>query len=1668
MPRVRLLQIAIVLAALVNSVLFRYDPTSAPNKAISNTDRSFIAVLGEDAANPNVTSVSAEAIDYPPKAVTETPQYFSSRDPDRGVRDHISTASDVTQSNGLVAPSVGSWPDLPVSTTQNTKSPTALSVSIAAGGFHTCALNAAGGVRCWGNNDDGQLGDGTAIDRLTPVDVVSLTSGITSIAAGGYHTCALTIAGGVKCWGRNDSGQLGNATTTDSLTPVDVNGLTSGVIAISAGHFHTCARLSGGSIKCWGNNSYGQLGDGTKANRLTPVDVNGLSSGVVLIVAGEWHTCALASGGSAKCWGNNGSGRLGDGTTIDRLTPVSVSGLASGVMAISAGYSHTCAVTNTGGAKCWGLNYSGQLGDGTTTDRLTPVSAAGLSNGLSFITAGGSHTCALTSAGREICWGDNSSGQLGDGTTINRITPTEVSSLLGSVVATVAGAEHTCALTASNGVKCWGGNRHGQLGNDFLAYRVAPVDVAGLVSGVTRLTAGRLHTCAATSLDGAKCWGWNNEGQLGDGTTTSRLTPVGIVGLTGGVAAFAAGSSHTCALATSGAVKCWGANGAGQLGDGTTTSRLIPVSVSGLNTGVIALTAGSGHTCALTSSGGVKCWGRNDYGQLGDGTTMNRLTPVDVSGLTSGVVEISAGYAHTCAVMSAGGIKCWGLNWFGQLGDGTTTSHYIPMDVVGLADSAIAVTALNNHATCALMIGGRVQCWGLNVYGQLGDGTTTDRLTPVNVSGLSAGIIAIAGGESHACALTSGGGVKCWGFNKYGQLGVGTTTDQLTPAAVIGLTSGVTAIAPGGFHTCALTNVGSVKCWGFNWEGELGNGIPAYSSTPVDVVGLNDDLYQAIDYLYTISSDRLDELGSASRGVADDGDYFRSAIGSDFAQLAFDVVLGFTGLAKDVSSATQDAVQLALPGIRTAGWSSLLNPLEGYDEAGYLFNAYIQNALQSGNWSGIPNLILQGGLKYYAAQFRDELAIELTKEGVQAAWHEIITHVDGLTAIASPALISETQMLTNGLTRQRLATIGAIPPIAYPILVDAYVDDLYKRAGASNTYINVLNRQATLLNGVRRAHEIKPLGGEALQFILKFVARTTAAAAFDGPGLYLVDLYDTSFSTATDLAKLGEDQRMYQNAAAWFSGASQVGTKIYSNATRGMNQLSKGAVPNTVDGTIGSISNFSVRCCLGIFEVASYSDVQVSNRSAPGAAPATFEVFTEYSYYGGVFGLTYMPIVVENIIQLAPGESGTVRIFYKDQALGGSPVPGTFVNFEVLGTNEAGTFYVGHAGTQWNSPTPVYVTSSSAKESMRYLSMLSNTPVVENPISTYVLGNQDTLTYEAQIWVTNPFTQNITTVVTQPITSGIQVISNTGTFSDTTITWSQVITPGQSLPLTFTFRFSGEPGSIATLPAAALQLSLPPTGQLVTTASYPVTFTAFLPVKSEGLWPGPIRSNTISTVPFTVTNLLSDASSPGTIQLQLAEVGRSTVYSQSYSFELAPSAVAAISFTLPVTIPVGRYLAIATLNYGSGKHIVYSELTYKGASQPRVRMRSEPSGWVYPDSTIHYSIQLTNTNGLTLTNLVMSSTIPLDSSLISNTISNGGSGTPTQVQWNIGALSPNEVITRAFSVKVHSNVLTGIDFKLLESDAWLQSDQTYAMLEDTAWNLVIHRRLYLPIVLRNN
>ncbi len=709
---------------------------------------------------------------------------------------------------------------------------------VAVGSAHSCAMTSDGGLKCWGDNSLGQLGDLYGQEHQGPVETVS--SGVVSVASGGFTSCAVTLTGSnvgaAVCWGDNSDGQLGDGKTTSRPYPWRVSGPGyPSPVAIAVGDRFACKLDAAGGVQCWGRNADGQLGNGTTASSTTPVPISALTRGVVAIAAGDDHACALTATGTVRCWGDNSRGQLGTGTTTSSTTPVQVTGLTAGVTALSAGHAHSCAVTAAGAAVCWGDNDSGEVGDGNpSNDAVAPTQVAGLTSGVADVTAGGEHTCALTVGGGVQCWGDNGSGQLGTGTaTQMQTTPVQVVGLAGGATAVATGPSHTCATLDSGGVSCWGSNWAGQLGNGENGQVTTPTQVSGLTSGVTAASAGQ-SACAV--VDGAlTCWGYGGHGELGVGTFADASTPTQVSGLTSGVTAVSSGI-HTCAVTAGGAVNCWGANFSGELGDGTTDDHLTPVQVSGLTSGATGVATGGAFSCAITAAGAVECWGDNGVGQLGDGTTAASTTPVQVSGLTSGVQAIAAGLDFACALTSVGAVTCWGDNVTGQLGDGSTTTSPAPVQVTGLTSGVTAIGAGIRHA-CAVTSAGAAVCWGANWEDQLGTGVSGgSTTTPAQVVGLTSGVTAVSAGRAHTCAVVSGG-LMCWGSGTSGQLGNGSSDGlQPFPVGVVGLTSGVTAVSAGDDNTCAIVS-GALKCWGSRAYGAIGNGTSTIVPTPVSVVG---------------------------------------------------------------------------------------------------------------------------------------------------------------------------------------------------------------------------------------------------------------------------------------------------------------------------------------------------------------------------------------------------------------------------------------------------------------------------------------------------------------------------------------------------------------------------------------------------------------------------------------------------------------------------------------------------------------------------------------------------------------------------------------------------------------------------------------------------------------
>ena len=387
------------------------------------------------------------------------------------------------------------------------------------------------------------------------------------------------------------------------------------------------------------------------------------------------YTCG-ASGCNTACSSNAecSEGKFCNGTACDFVTELSTGGKTN------------CVLLNSGSARCWGDNGNGQLGTGSATaNSATPLPVGNVGTSLMHIAVGRFHACALYQDKNATCWGYNTHGQLGDGTLVDKSLPVlTVAPPPGGMTALALGNQHTSGLAASGAAGGWGWNQYGQLGNGGNVDATTAVAVSRSEAFV-KIAAGARHSCGITSDGQVSCWGDNNLGQLGvdpNATMTSNVPIPGVIGTAFNAIELASGKDHNCAVETAGGIACWGSNNKGQLGDGSSADSFMAVSVSTtLLTPFIAVGAGSAHSCAVVADGRVFCWGDNDTMQLGTGNTMDSLSPIQVSG--DGVFEtVSAGELHTCGLLLNGSVRCWGDNTEGQLGDSTFTASGVPVDVI--------------------------------------------------------------------------------------------------------------------------------------------------------------------------------------------------------------------------------------------------------------------------------------------------------------------------------------------------------------------------------------------------------------------------------------------------------------------------------------------------------------------------------------------------------------------------------------------------------------------------------------------------------------------------------------------------------------------------------------------------------------------------------------------------------------------------------------------------------------------------------------------------------------------------------------------------------------------------------------------------------------------------
>jgi alpha-tubulin suppressor-like RCC1 family protein len=705
---------------------------------------------------------------------------------------------------------------------------------IATGATHACSLAGDGRIWCWGDSGSGQLGYTPVVDNTVPTEIDD-TLIWSTLASGTAHTCAIKPDDTLWCWGDNTAGQLGH-TPTDNTIPSQVDN--SQWASVAANGDHTCAiKATKSSLWCWGDNTYGQLGQDptTTPTIITPTEVD-TGTTWSSVATGIDHSCGIQSDDTLWCWGNNDEGQLGDGSNNQSLTPKQI-GSDTDWSALSLGNQFTCAIKQGGSLWCWGINTDSQLGH-TPADNKVPSKVGVSQKGM--VSAGNKHACAIKTNDLSLwCWGDNTAGQLGQGDTAVHADP--VQEITASQwLAVSARGDYTCAIRIDTTLWCWGDNGSAQLGNGGLTTQRSNPTLIASDAVWNTVDSGTDHSCGIKEDGSLWCWGNNTASQLGDGTTTPSNVPIQVQILSGSDYDWSEvelGNQFSCALKDDSSLWCWGDNSSDQMGrddSATNPTYTTPVQIDAA-TDWATIAPGGSHACALMGSSDsydLYCWGDNSYGQLGQGSdTTAKPTPTQISGQW---LAVATGTNHTCAIKTTNDdgdtidtLYCWGDDEFGQLGIDSTAHQPTPRQIDH--DSGwLSVTAGANH-TCAIDENYISYCWGLNDSGQLGNGAFVNTGGP-RVFDASIDWYTVDSGRDHTCGLReesgSGGPITLWcgGLNDYGQLGIGSTSNQAAPVKITGASSLLenwSQVSVSHYNTCAITDAGALYCWGRNTYSQL-------------------------------------------------------------------------------------------------------------------------------------------------------------------------------------------------------------------------------------------------------------------------------------------------------------------------------------------------------------------------------------------------------------------------------------------------------------------------------------------------------------------------------------------------------------------------------------------------------------------------------------------------------------------------------------------------------------------------------------------------------------------------------------------------------------------------------------------------------------------------------
>ena len=701
----------------------------------------------------------------------------------------------------------------------------------------------------WGFNATYDLGNGGVNPKSSPIQTLAGGNDWVKIGQGSSMHGGIKADGTLWLWGENNQGQLGtNNTSTGSVPAQTISGGTSWK-NLAIGNFHTAATKTDGTLWTWGWNQYGQLGDDSNVDKSSPVQTVTFGNDWNQISCSDYTTGGIKTDGTLWCWGYNYDGQLGDDSNIDKSSPVQTTSGSSNWKQLSLGINHSVAVKTDGTLWTWGKNTHGQLGDDTSISKSSPVQTITFGNNWKQGSAGENHTAAIKNDGTLWCWGLNAYGQLGDASVVKKSSPVQTIAYGSNWSKVECGDRHTLALKTDGSLWSWGYNTSGELGENSTNDCSSPVQtiMGGSnwidISGGNQNSAG-IYQSTTTPAPSGYLWasGYNNKGQLGDNTIINKSSPVQTISGGNNWAKLSQGYTglQIAAIKSDGTLWMWGDNNGGQLGDNTTTNKSSPVqTISGGNNWK-EVSAGGFTTAAIKNDGTLWGWGLNQVGQLGDGTSgfapgVDKSSPVQTIAGGTNWNKVYSGQAHTAAIKTDGTLWLWGYNYFGQLGQNSIQNKVSPVQTITLGTDWKQVSCGGYH-TFAIKNDNTLWGFGYNNRGQLGDNTTINKSSPIQTITYGTNWQQVSCGYDYTAAIKTDGTLWLWGYNNNGLLGDNTTTNKSSPVQTIAYGTNWSKVSVGYAITAAIKNDGTLWAWGKNTDGALGDNTVTNRSSPVQTI----------------------------------------------------------------------------------------------------------------------------------------------------------------------------------------------------------------------------------------------------------------------------------------------------------------------------------------------------------------------------------------------------------------------------------------------------------------------------------------------------------------------------------------------------------------------------------------------------------------------------------------------------------------------------------------------------------------------------------------------------------------------------------------------------------------------------------------------------------------